>query len=284
MITPEQEFFDNSAWITSTPTPVTRSFPFYVTETGRFYAKTDYSVKRNFHDSYILLYTHNGIGELKTGGNKISLPSGHAVILDCHTAHEYCSACELWDFSWIHFSGNGIENLFGIIYPDNSVKSVSVKHRRIFEKNIEALQHNVCKNDIKSSIEVSSCMHEIVSSLYSSMLVSDNSKSESTNDIKSVVRFIEENYRNPITVDDMVDLIHISKYHFIRRFRMIMGVTPYHYLSAYRITVAKKLLRTTDKSVSEISEECGFADTSNFIARFKKHTGQKPLGYRRDFT
>jgi len=43
-------------------------------------------------------------------------------------------------------------------------------------------------------------------------------------------------------------------------------------------------LRTTNKSIAEISEECGFLDTSNFISQFKKNTNQKPTDYRRDFT
>lgn len=85
-----------------------------------------------------------------------------------------------------------------------------------------------------------------------------------------VIDFIQNNYSDSISIDDMIQNIHISKYHFIRLFRRIMGTTPYNYLTNYRINKSKLLLRTTNKSIAEISEECGFLDTSNFISQFKR--------------
>ena len=99
-----------------------------------------------------------------------------------------------------------------------------------------------------------------------------------------VIDFIQNNYSDSISIDDMIQNIHISKYHFIRLFHRIMGTTPYNYLTNYRINKSKLLLRTTNKSIAEISEECGFLDTSNFISQFKQNTNQKPTDYRRDFT
>lgn len=107
---------------------------------------------------------------------------------------------------------------------------------------------------------------------------------EPADDILTVIKFIESNYSKPITVDDMIKNIHVSKYHFIRRFRRAMGITPYSYLTNYRINMSKMLLRSTDQTVAKIAESCGFPDTSNFIEHFKKHTGEKPLQYRRDFS
>lgn len=281
----EQTISDKSTWITLTPTPITQTFPFYVTEAGVFYAYRDYSVKRNLHESYMLLYTHSGEGIVSTGNITVSLPQGHAVIINCRVPHEYFSKSESWKFSWIHFNGSGIEALHDILYPDNAVRTVEIKHRLIFENNIESLLKKTQKSDVESTIEMSAQMHELINFIYSSSLEydEDNRKKESADDIKAVINFIEENYKNPISVDDMVDIIHISKYHFIRRFRRIMGITPYHYLTNHRITVAKTLLRSTNKTVAEIAEKCGFSDTSNFITQFKKQTGQKPLEYRNDF-
>lgn len=51
----------------------------------------------------------------------------------------------------------------------------------------------------------------------------------------------------------------------------------------YRINRSKILLRSTNKSIAEIAEACGFSDTSNFISQFKKHTGIRPTHYRKDF-
>ena len=61
----------------------------------------------------------------------------------------------------------------------------------------------------------------------------------------------------------------------------VYGTTPYNYLVNFRITQAKELLVLTDHSVSEIAQEVGFGDASNFSTRFAKATGQSPLQYRK---
>ena len=73
----------------------------------------------------------------------------------------------------------------------------------------------------------------------------------------------------------------MSKSYFLRLFRRYMGTTPYNYLVNFRITQAKELLVLTDHSVSEIAQEVGFGDASNFSTRFAKATGQSPLQYRK---
>lgn len=58
----EEKITDNSLWYTATPTPLTLTLPFYITEAGHFRAEADYKVERDEHDSYLLLYTIKGSG------------------------------------------------------------------------------------------------------------------------------------------------------------------------------------------------------------------------------
>jgi len=282
----EGNFSENSIWISTTPTTLVQTLPFYIIEAGHFHAYSDYKVKRKFHDSFLLLYTTNGCGCVKTADIDISLPANHAIIIDCHAAHEYFSQTDSWEFLWLHLSGNAIEAMLDIIYPDNSINAVNMEFSESFRNNIVSIIEKAAIQDIKTSIAISSKVHLLLNSMYTASLKSDkiNQKKETADDINTVLEYIKNNFSQPITVDNMVNVISISKYHFIRRFNKIMGTTPYHYLLNYRITTAKALLRTTDKSVAEIAEMCGFLDASNFVATFKKHTSQTPLGYRHDFT
>ena len=282
----EEKISDNSIWVSATPTAVARSLPFYVSEAGHFMADSDYITKRDMHNSFLLLYTLKGEGSVQTGETVTSLPQGFAVIIDCHTPHEYKSVTDKWEFLWVHFGGSGVSPMFDITYPSDVVRAVSMENAPDFEERINNIIDEARKNDIEGYIHLSSHMHSVFNAVCLAALENDNVSivRGSANDVREVVRFIERNYFNPITVDDMIENIHVSKYHFIRRFRRAMGVTPYSYLTNYRINKSKTLLRTTSKSVSEIAEICGFMDTSNFISHFKKHTGQKPLGYRRDFS
>ena len=61
-----------------------------------------------------------------------------------------------------------------------------------------------------------------------------------------------------------------------------MGVTPYEYLTEYRINMAKIPLRTTYKSVFEIAFDVGYNSKSNFIAKFHSMTGVTPSQYRKE--
>lgn len=281
----EEKISDNSIWVSATPTPAMKSLPFYVSEAGHFIADNDYLTKRETHDSFLLLYTLKGEGAVQTGETAVALPHDYAVIIDCHSPHVYKSITDSWEFLWIHFGGSGVSPMFNMTYPSGTVRAVSMENAPDFEERINAIIDEARQNDIEGYIHLSSHMHSIFNAVCLAALENDNASINrgSADDVREVVRFIEKNYFKPITVDDMIANIHVSKYHFIRRFRRAMGTAPYSYLTNYRINKSKTLLRTTDKSVSEIAEICGFMDTSNFISHFRKHTGQKPLGYRKDF-
>ncbi len=281
------KIFDGSVWITVTPSPSAQNLPFYIIETGHFTVSPDYKVKRDLHDSFLLLYTCGGIGCVKTRNTSVRLSKGCAVIIDCHMPHEYYSLSDEWNFLWIHFKGSAAKTMFDVLYPNNSVYAVNTANEPEFENRISTLIDNAAKNDTKTCIDNSCHIHRIINLMYASTIDSEadsQKQKDFTADVHKVLEYIKTNYSQSISIDDMTETIHMSKYHFIRRFSRIMGMTPYSYLMNYRITISKTLLRTTDKTIDEIARLCGFMDTSNFIAKFKRNTGQKPLQYRRDFT
>lgn len=277
---------DNSIWLSMTPTIMTKQLPFYIVEAGHFTVYSDYSVKRDFHDSYLFLYTRTGNGCIKTGDIVMNLTPKTAIVIDCHNMHEYFSESEKWEFSWIHFKGSGVKAVFDTIYPNGDVQTVDMENDGGFSDFINSIIKRASKNDIKTCIDISADIHRLINRMYAAFIELEEykRKKDSEDYIHTVIEYIKANYSQQISVDDMVNTIHISKYYFIRCFSRIMGVTPYNYLTNYRITMAKTMLRTTDKTVSEIAQECGFMDTSNFIVKFKKHTNQKPMQYRHDFT
>lgn len=280
----DEKISDNSVWITATPTELAKTLPFYITEAGHFTAEKDYMVQRETHDSFLMIYTVNGQGFLQTGDTELQLRQNEAVIIDCHSPHKYYSLSDEWEFLWIHFNGISASAMFNIIYPLNAVFAVRINNPYEFEHRINKLVSGACRNNITGYTDISLRLHSLMNIICSSALEHISNLKSPDNDIGIVLDFIEGNYSEQITIDDMIKNIHISKYHFIRLFRRIMGITPYQYLTNYRINMSKTYLRTTNKTVSEIAQICGFLDTSNFITHFKKHTGQRPLQYRRDFS
>lgn len=279
-----EKIHDNSVWVTATPTPVTSALPFYAVEAGHFFAMSDYTVSREFHDSYLLLYCISGSGTVKTENAEIALSAEAAAVIDCRGPHSYYSTSENWEFLWLHFNGSAAAAMTNILYPAEP-RAVIIEQPQSFAGRFMRLMEQIKLTDVISGIEASTNIQRLYNELIRSALENEKAcrKKEYTAEIEAAIEFIHENYSDNITVDDMLEKIHLSKYHFIRIFRRVMGTTPYSYLTTYRINTAKHLLRTTDMTVAEIAAGCGFMDTSNFIIHFKKHTGVKPVQYRRDF-
>ena len=97
-------------------------------------------------------------------------------------------------------------------------------------------------------------------------------------------QFLDENYKNEISLDLLISEANISKYHFIRLFKKTYKVTPHKYLIEKRIKAAKKELEYTKESVSIICFKVGFSSVSSFCNLFKKTTSQSPLEYRNTCT
>ena len=275
----------SSTWHTATPTAAVCAFPFYITEAGHFFANINYFTERSDYDSYMLIYTLGGRGKMETENAEFPLCPGSAVTVDCRRRHSYRTDGDNWDFLWLHIKGSGTEPLFETLYPSRAAHPIALHDTDAFSALVSGIIENTNAGDIITASEVSAAIHNVFNTLIRCDLraVELNQKGSHAADIERAVLYIEENYSREITIDDIVDNVHISKYHFIRLFKRVIGVTPYAYLMSCRINRSKLLLRTTDMSVGDISLECGFADTSNFIVQFKKHTGQKPTGYRAAF-
>jgi AraC-like DNA-binding protein len=88
-------------------------------------------------------------------------------------------------------------------------------------------------------------------------------------------RFIDEHYYTNISLDDMAAKACMSKFHFIRLFKKIYGVTPNQYLVSVRLENAKALLQS-GATVTTACFSVGFDSTTTFAGLFKKMTGDTP--------
>ena len=82
---------------------------------------------------------------------------------------------------------------------------------------------------------------------------------------------------------NIADAVHVSPDYLSYLFHKESGKVLSSYINEERIALARKLLSATDKSLSEISEACGFANDTYFHKQFKKITGQTPSSYRSGF-
>lgn len=96
-----------------------------------------------------------------------------------------------------------------------------------------------------------------------------------------VVTHIHQHYGENLDVKKLAKLAGVSQSQFERRFNRIFGTTPYEYLLRVRITAARTLLETSDRTIADIACEAGFYDHSHFTRTFKRIVGISPGLYRK---
>jgi transcriptional regulator GlxA family with amidase domain len=90
-------------------------------------------------------------------------------------------------------------------------------------------------------------------------------------------------YAQPLDVPALARVAHVSPAHFSRQFRATFGETPHRYLQRRRVERAMELLRDTDRPVTEICFDVGFASLGTFSRTFRAVVGESPSKYRGRF-
>jgi len=88
-------------------------------------------------------------------------------------------------------------------------------------------------------------------------------------------------YAQPLDVPALARIALVSEAHFIRTFRAAFGETPHRYLQRRRVERAMFLLRSTDRSVTDVCFDVGFSSLGTFSRTFRDIVGETPSEYRR---
>jgi len=100
--------------------------------------------------------------------------------------------------------------------------------------------------------------------------------------IEMVYNYINEHYKDHITLDEIADLVSMTVPAFCRYFKKATGKTFTKLVNEYRIVHATKLLTETTISIADVSFECGFNNFSHFNKLFKEFTGKSASKYRNE--
>lgn len=101
-------------------------------------------------------------------------------------------------------------------------------------------------------------------------------------EIRTMCTYMEENYKQKISLEDVTSYVGFSKYYGCRLYKMHMGMTIMDYLTHLRINKAKELLNEGEYSIKQICALVGYQDPNYFSWVFKKETGVTPTNFRYD--
>ena len=99
--------------------------------------------------------------------------------------------------------------------------------------------------------------------------------------VRAAMVFLHNHFAEPISRREIAQHVGITEDHLTFCFRQELGTTPIEYLQRYRINQAKRLLRSSSKTITEIALDVGFSDSGYFSRIFHRETGLSPEAFRR---
>ena len=116
---------------------------------------------------------------------------------------------------------------------------------------------------------------------WSSLRSGDFSADPEMSRLIPALRFMQAEFNRGPTLTEIAKTVHLSPFHFHRRFTELLGLTPKHFMLECQIYDAKGELVAGEKELAKIASDCGFAHQSHFTSRFKQATGLTPTRWRR---
>jgi AraC-like DNA-binding protein/ligand-binding sensor protein len=104
--------------------------------------------------------------------------------------------------------------------------------------------------------------------------------SEDPEAVASAKEFVQAHVEEPITLDQVVDHVHVSRFYFCKLFKKATGMTLTEYVTRVRVEKAKGLLDDPARRVSEVVFAAGFGSIPRFNSAFKEMVGMSPTEYR----
>jgi transcriptional regulator GlxA family with amidase domain len=101
--------------------------------------------------------------------------------------------------------------------------------------------------------------------------------------VRKAQDFIEKNFQEKISIDDLTELVSVGRRSFERRFKLATNNTVLEYIQRIKVEAAKRSFENSRKNMSEVMFDVGYTDTKAFRTVFKKITGLTPIEYRNKY-
>ncbi len=117
----------------------------------------------------------------------------------------------------------------------------------------------------------------------SAFMIFNGQRDHDDEDIKKAQDYIEKNYAEKITVDQLAEKFTMGRRSFERRFKKATKNTAIEYIQRVKMEAAKRSFETSRKNINEVMFDVGYTDTKAFRTIFKKITGLTPIEYRNKY-
>jgi len=237
----------------------------------------------HWHENVEFLFCLDGSCKIQCDAKTLNMKKGETVIINPLSLHRIDTdesvkyLCLIIKSSFFAENGIKAEKLFfqELIF-DRTAEKLIKNIDRIYKENTSVF------SDAEKRLAVLTYLLYICKNFTSKKTFSKPA-SKSYSAVLNAVKYINNNFSEKLTLDELSEKANYSKYHFARMFKEATGETVFDHINKLRCENARTLLRGSEKSISEISFECGFESPSYFTKTFKNLYGILPTAYRKAF-
>lgn len=257
------------------------------------YEKTDpsHSYGPAARNHYLFHYVISGTGKLFADDSKgqtkeYNIKSGQGFLISPKQITTYISDKNLpWEYVWLEFDGLRVKeslNATGLSVD----QPVYHAHSKELRENMMQEMLYLAYNGDAAPFHLIGHLYLFLDYLIRSITPVHSSSGKRLQDfyIKEALTYIEQNFQNDISVEDIAAVCGLNRSYFGKIFKDAIGKTPQQFLLTYRMIKATELLKLTHLSIGDISNAVGYSNQLHFSRAFKNVYGVSPREWRNNRT
>lgn len=254
---------------------------------GREKCSPSHSFGPAARNHYLFHYVISGTGKLfaydKNGETKeYSIKSMQGFMIFPNQITMYVADKDLpWEYVWVEFDGLRAKAVvetagFSLDQPIYKARSKELREEMMKEMNY------IAENGSSSPFDLIGHLYLFIDHLTRSTEGVKVHHSSKLRDfyIHEAIEFVEHNFQNDISVEDIADVCGLNRSYFGKIFKEALGKSPQEFLLNYRMVKAAELLKLTKLSVGDISSAVGYDNQLHFSRAFKSIYGVSPKKWR----
>lgn len=254
---------------------------------GYEHCKPGHSFGPAARNHYLFHYVISGTGVLNADDAKgitrtYSIKSGQGFLISPGQITTYIADQKLpWEYVWIEFDGLRVKEALSLTELSADAPVYHPRSGELREQMLEEMLY-IVRHAKASPFHLIGHLFlffdYLTQSARSEKLVSTNRMSDYY--IKEAINYIEQNFQNNITIEDIARVCGINRSYFGKIFKSATGRSPQEFLMGYRMVKATELLKLTSLSIADIGSAVGYENQLHFSRAFKNIYGVSPREWR----
>lgn len=250
---------------------------------------------RHYHDAYEIYYLLQGERNYFIKDRTYNVTKGNLVFININDLHKTLDAEKgkiFYERILINFKKEFISNILtptidnelsDLLSLDSGVIAMDFEENNLIEELLFKILKEQKNNSPHSELYIKTLLLQLLIIINRcSMKDIKYPESEQKNEnIFNVVKYINTNYTNKISLHNLSKLFFMSESHLSRSFKKATGFNIVTYINLIRIKEAQKMLINSNKNITEIAYQVGYESITHFERVFKSITSMSPLKYRR---